>query len=56
MQLAREQFRAEGYAVLPNFLKGVELNMLRQVQLLKSTCRVCCQCQDVQADWSVTGM
>ncbi|KAL3137232.1 hypothetical protein ABBQ32_006782 [Trebouxia sp. C0010 RCD-2024] len=30
MQLAREQFRAEGYAVLPNFLKGVELNMLRQ--------------------------
>lgn len=30
MQLVCEQFRAEGYAVLPNFLEGRELRLLRQ--------------------------
>lgn len=39
MQLVCEQFRAEGYAVLPNFLEGRELRLLRQVRMLKGTYR-----------------
>ena len=35
MQLACEQFSAEGYVVLPNFLDTIELLLLRQVQNLE---------------------